>query len=62
MKNRKRAQGRGTVVPVFNEVSRHEDVWRSGELRAPPALPLGEKVGIPTGQETGWAPEPVSTQ
>jgi hypothetical protein len=30
----------------------------SGELDAPAALPPGEE---PTGQEAGWAPEPVWT-
>jgi hypothetical protein len=29
----------------------------SGQLHAPAALPLGKKLAVPTGQETGWAPE-----
>jgi hypothetical protein len=33
----------------------------SGQLHVPAALPLGKEPTVPTGQEAGWAPEPVWT-
>jgi len=34
----------------------------SDQLHALAALPLGKEPMVPTGQETGWAPEAVWTQ
>jgi hypothetical protein len=31
----------------------------SGQLHAPVALPPGKEPPVPTGEETGWAPEEV---
>jgi hypothetical protein len=31
----------------------------SGQLHTPAALPPGKEPPVPTGQEAGWAPEPV---
>jgi hypothetical protein len=33
-----------------------------GQRRAPAALNPWERTPVPTGQEAGWAPEPVWTQ
>jgi hypothetical protein len=33
----------------------------SGQLHAPAALPPGKEPTVPTGQEVGWAPEPILT-
>jgi hypothetical protein len=31
--NTKKAEGKGTVVPMLNEAPCHEGIWRSGEVQ-----------------------------
>jgi hypothetical protein len=53
--------GRGCIPPTHLRPRHYMGV--SGQRHAPAALlPPGKGPPVPTGQETGWAPEPVWTQ
>jgi hypothetical protein len=50
--------GRGGIAPTHSALDGGE--W--SESRPGRALTAGNEPPIPTGQEAGWAPEPVQTQ